>query len=60
MLIVHDGEDVFFTEYGAVYTGANELATFNVAIDASDVISVRSVGGSANKKISVSSLNLIQ
>jgi hypothetical protein len=60
MLIVHDGTDVHFTEYGAVHTGTNELSTFNVTIDGSDIISVRSSGGSANKKISVASHNLIQ
>jgi len=60
MLIVHDGTDVHFTEYGAVHTGTNELATFNVTIDGSDIISVRSSGGSANKKITVASHNLIQ
>lgn len=60
MLIVHDGTDVHFTEYGAVHTGTNELTTFNVTIDGSDIISVRSSGGSANKKITVASHNLIQ
>lgn len=60
MLIVHDGTDVHFTEYGIVHTGTGELTTFNVTIDGSDVISVRASGGSANKKISVSSHNLIQ
>lgn len=60
MLIVHDGTDVHFTEYGIVHTGSGELTTFNVTIDGSDVISVRASGGSANKKISVASHNLIQ
>ena len=60
MLIIHDGTDVHFTEYGLVHTGAGELAEFNVTIDGSDVISVRASGGSANKKISVASHNLIQ
>jgi len=60
MLIIHDGTDVHFTEYGIVHTGSGELTTFNVTIDGSDVISVRASGGSANKKISVASHNLIQ
>lgn len=60
MLIVHDGTDVHFTEYGIVHTGTGELTTFDVTIDGSDVISVRASGGSANKKISVASHNLIQ
>jgi trimeric autotransporter adhesin len=60
MLIVHDGTSVFFTEYGSVFTGAAELLTFNVSIDVSDVISIASIGGSANKKISVASHKLIQ
>jgi archaellum component FlaC len=60
MLIVHDGTTVHFTEYGIVHTGSGELSTFNVTIDGSDVISVRASGGSANKKISVASHNLIQ
>lgn len=60
MLIIHDGTDVHFTEYGLVHTGTGELAEFNVTIDGSDVISVRASGGSANKKISVASHNLIQ
>ena len=60
MLIIHDGTDVHFTEYGIVHTGTGELTTFNVTIDGSDVISVRASGGSANKKISVASHNLIQ
>jgi len=60
MLIIHDGTDVHFTEYGLVHTGTGELAEFNVTIDGSDVISVRTSGGSANKKISVASHNLIQ
>ena len=60
MLIVHDGTDVHFTEYGIVHTGTGELTIFNVTIDGSDIISVRASGGSANKKISVASHNLIQ
>jgi len=60
MLIIHDGTDIHFTEYGIVHTGSGELTTFNVTIDGSDVISVRASGGSANKKISVASHNLIQ
>ena len=60
MLIVHDGTDVHFTEYGIVHTGTGELTIFNVIIDGSDIISVRASGGSANKKISVASHNLIQ
>lgn len=60
MLIVHDGTDVHFAEYGAVHTGSDELATFNVAIDGSDVISIKSEGGSANKKITVAQHLLLQ
>ena len=61
MLIVHDGTDVHFSEYGIVHTGASELTTFSVEIDAvSDVISINSEGGSANKKISVAQHFLIQ
>jgi len=60
MLIVHDGTDVHFTEYGAVHTGTDELATFNVAIDGSDVISIKTTGGSANKKITVAQHLLLQ
>lgn len=60
MLIVHDGTDVHFAEYGLVHTGTDDLADFNVTMDGSDIISVRSSGGSANKKISVASHNLIQ
>ena len=60
MLIVHDGEDLYFTEYGIVYTGTGELTNFNATLDVSDVISVRASGGSANKKISIASHNLIQ
>jgi len=60
MLLVHDGTDVFFVEYGTVFTGNTELTTFNVTIDGSDIISVSSSGGSANKKISVASHKLIQ
>ena len=60
MLLIHDGTDVHFTEYGVIHTGSDELTTFNITIDGSDIISVRASGGSANKKISVASHNLIQ
>lgn len=60
MLIVHDGNTVDWTEYGVITTGTSDLTTFTAAIDASDVITVSSTGGSANKKITVASHYLIQ
>ena len=60
MLIVHDGNIVDWTEYGVITTGTVDLTTFSAAIDGSDVITVSSTGGSANKKITVASHYLIQ
>jgi hypothetical protein len=60
MLIVHDGNVVDWTEYGVITTGTVDLTTFSAAIDGSDVITVSSTGGSANKKITVASHYLIQ
>jgi hypothetical protein len=60
ILVVHNGNDVFTTEYGIIYTGVGDLTSFTASIDGSDVITVSSVGGSANKKITVASQYLIQ
>jgi archaellum component FlaC len=60
MLIVHNGNVVDWTEYGVITTGTTDLTTFSAAIDGSDVITVSSTGGSANKKITVASHYLIQ
>jgi hypothetical protein len=60
MLVVHDGNKADWTEYGIVNTGLGFLNTFNVSIDGSDVVSISSVGGSTNKKITVASHYLIQ
>jgi archaellum component FlaC len=60
ILVVHNGNEVFTTEYGIIHTGTDDLTTFTASIDAADVITVASVGGSANKKITVASHYLIQ
>jgi uncharacterized protein YoxC len=60
MLIVHDGDTLDWTEYGVITTGPADLTTFSASIDGSDVITVISTGGSANKKITVASHYLIQ
>ena len=60
ILVVHDGTNVYTTEYGVLYTGAGDLTTFSAAIDGSDVVTISSTGGSANKKITVASHYLIQ
>ena len=60
MLVVHDGNVVDWTEYGIIHTGNDILTSFTAAIDASDVVTVTSTGGSANKKITVASHYFIQ
>jgi archaellum component FlaC len=60
ILVVHDGNEVYTTEYGVLHTGSTDLNTFSASIDGSDVVTVTSTGGSANKKISVISNLLLQ
>jgi len=60
ILVIHDGGSVYTTEYGVIHTGSSDLATFSAAIDGSDVVTISSAGGSANKKITVASHYLIQ
>jgi len=60
ILVIHDGSSVYTTEYGVLYTGTGDLTTFSASIDVSDVVTVSSIGGSANKKITVASHYLIQ
>lgn len=59
LLIVHDNEKVDWTDYGTVYTGSSYLNSFNVSINESNVVSVYSIGGSSDKKITVASKQLI-
>lgn len=60
ILVVHDGTSVYTTEYGVLHTGSSDLTTFTATIDGSDIVTISSVGGSANKKITVASHYLIQ
>lgn len=60
ILVIHDGNSVYTTEYGVLHTGAVDLNSFSATIDGSDVVTLASSGGSANKKISVVSSLLIQ
>lgn len=60
ILVIHDGTSVYTTEYGVLHTGSSDLNIFSATIDGSDVITITSSGGSANKKISVVSSLLIQ
>ena len=60
MLVVHDGNIVDWSEYGIIHTGADVLTSFSASIDASDVVTIISTGGSANKKITVASHYFIQ
>lgn len=60
ILVVHDGNEVYTTEYGVLHTGSTDLNIFSASIDGSDVVTVTSTGGSPNKKISVISNLLLQ